>query len=172
MRLAHALLALPFVLAQSVPPPSPPTDQSALSPLAQHPLRSSDEFGLSIVDHRSTCFEACHLAAVKVVLLPKLGINSGVFVARNCRLPFWGEVVGACLAMVCRSAPDVAYAAEYGQAWCERAGTSNASIVLPEWYLETPGGAYYQNAMASSAARVAFSVSLCALTLALVLVSL
>lgn len=45
--------------------------------------------------------------------------------------------------MVCKSAPDVAYAVEFAHAWCARGGVHNVSIELPQWYLDTPGGAYY-----------------------------
>ncbi len=40
-----------------------------------------------------------------------------------------------CLAQTCRSAPDAAYAIEYGKNHCERAGV-NANITLPAEYLE------------------------------------
>ncbi|BEI83690.1 hypothetical protein CcaverHIS002_0402940 [Cutaneotrichosporon cavernicola] len=151
MRLLLLLLFLVCVLAQT-----------------QKPLRTSDEFGLSVLDHHSACFTVCHLSAVQVILLPNISINGVVFVARNCRLPIWAKVVGGCLPVVCKSAPDVSYAVEYAAAWCARSGVDNVTIPMPEWYLQTPGGKYFQNMIQSSATAAAVSFGLMAGALALV----
>lgn len=49
-----------------------------------------------------------------------------------------------CLPAVCKSAPDVAYALEYGQSWCHRAGVNNVTFDLPDWYMASPGGQFYK----------------------------
>ncbi|BEI99245.1 hypothetical protein CcaverHIS631_0402880 [Cutaneotrichosporon cavernicola] len=89
MRLLLLLLFLVCVLAQT-----------------QKPLRTSDEFGLSVLDHHS--------------------------------------------------------------AWCARSGVDNVTIPMPEWYLQTPGGKYFQNMIQSSATAAAVSFGLMAGALALV----
>ncbi|KLT42887.1 hypothetical protein CC85DRAFT_301855 [Cutaneotrichosporon oleaginosum] len=124
-------LALTLAVAA---PPQPP----------QAPMRASEQFGLDLVDHASSCLRSCHGAATQVLILKNLGINSAVFITRNCQEKRWAELIGACLPMVCKSAPDVAYAVEYAHAWCARAGVRNVSITLPEWYMDSPGGEYYR----------------------------
>lgn len=48
-----------------------------------------------------------------------------------------------CLPLVCSSAPDVAYAIEYGESFCKRAGIKNVVIQLPISYLEGANGTYF-----------------------------
>ncbi|BEJ14637.1 hypothetical protein CspHIS471_0404040 [Cutaneotrichosporon sp. HIS471] len=82
-------------------------------------------------------------------------------------MPIWAKVVGGCLAVVCKSAPDVSYAVEYAAAWCARSGVHNVTIPMPEWYLQTPGGKYFQNMIQSSARTATVSFGLMAGALAL-----
>jgi hypothetical protein len=45
----------------------------------------------------------------------------------------------------CRSAPDVAYAMEFGQDWCAKAGVDPAeTLVLPENYTQGVAKEYFQ----------------------------
>jgi len=43
----------------------------------------------------------------------------------------------------CTSAPDYVYALEYGTRYCKRAGVA-VKFDIPQWFLESPGGAYYK----------------------------
>lgn len=49
-----------------------------------------------------------------------------------------------CLAVTCVSAPDVAYAVEYGRHFCARAGVPDVKFEMPERFLLSEGGAYYK----------------------------
>lgn len=49
-----------------------------------------------------------------------------------------------CLLTVCKSAPDIAYAMEFGQRWCKKAGIDvTGTLVLPEEYLNVTAKEYY-----------------------------
>lgn len=48
-----------------------------------------------------------------------------------------------CLALTCKSPPDVAYAMEYTTSICKRAGET-VVLQLPETYLQTADGAYFR----------------------------
>jgi hypothetical protein len=53
----------------------------------QAPMRASAQFGLDLRSQASDCLRSCHNAATQVMLLKGLGINSAVFVTRNCEDP-------------------------------------------------------------------------------------
>ncbi|KIR37165.1 hypothetical protein I352_00477 [Cryptococcus deuterogattii MMRL2647] len=55
----------------------------------------------------------------------------------------WKSLMSQCLPLVCSSAPDVAYATEYGESFCKRAGIDNVVIQLPKSYLEGANGTYF-----------------------------
>lgn len=50
-----------------------------------------------------------------------------------------------CLITACESAPDVAYAVEFGQRWCAKAGVDvSNTLVLPADYTEGVAKEYFQ----------------------------
>lgn len=49
-----------------------------------------------------------------------------------------------CLAVTCASAPDLAYAVEYGRHFCARAGVPDVEFKMPERFMLSLGGAYYK----------------------------
>lgn len=48
-----------------------------------------------------------------------------------------------CLPVKCSSAPDVAYAVEYGTSLCHRAGVEDVVISIPQSYLDGVNGSYF-----------------------------
>lgn len=56
----------------------------------------------------------------------------------------WQRIMPRCLAVTCVSAPDVAYAVEYGRHFCARAGVPDVKFEMPERFLLSEGGAYYK----------------------------
>lgn len=53
-------------------------------------------------------------------------------------------MVSACLPYTCVSAPDLGYAIEYGHSFCARAGYHKVNLTLPQWFLDSEGGAWYK----------------------------
>lgn len=89
------------------------------------------------------CFLECHRQAVKRFDLKGRNTNAALAIGLNCEEEIWRSRVSACLPTRCVSAPDTAYAVEYGKSFCKRAGV-DVEFELPAWYLETPGGQYYK----------------------------
>lgn len=56
----------------------------------------------------------------------------------------WARIMSRCLAVTCASAPDVAYAVEYGRHFCRRAGVPDVQFTMPARFLLSQGGAYYK----------------------------
>lgn len=63
--------------------------------------------------------------------------------------------MATCLLRSCVSAPDLAYAVEYGRSFCRRAGVPGVEFTFPQSFLDTDGGAYYLYVGASGASLTA-----------------
>lgn len=74
--------------------------------------------------------------------LPGWKSNAPPALAANCANPPYTDALSACLASECKSAPDAAYASEYGTSICRRAGV-DVEVKLPEAYLSAAAG-YFQ----------------------------
>jgi hypothetical protein len=50
-----------------------------------------------------------------------------------------------CLMTVCKSAPDIAYAMEFGRRWCKKAGVDvTETLLLSERYVTVTAKEYYE----------------------------
>lgn len=67
--------------------------------------------------------------------LPSRELNEFYALTLNCQNPPYVETLATCLAARCDSAPDAAYAAEYAESVCKRAGVE-VKVQLPAYYLE------------------------------------
>ncbi|WVQ85397.1 hypothetical protein IAT38_007562 [Cryptococcus sp. DSM 104549] len=108
---------------------------------------AASQFHIEPTRHASACFVDCHNRVVNTVNIP--GTNGGngfQWIAVNCRFDGWMDLMSQCLPLVCTSAPDVAYAVEYGTSFCERAGVKDVVIPLPADYLASANGTYFQSA--------------------------
>jgi hypothetical protein len=107
----------------------------------------------------SGCFLTCHTMATNSVLLPGRDINFVTAIGKNCAFDVgsrsrlmasskqsqeWAVMVSACLPYTCVSAPDLGYAIEYGHSFCARAGYHKVNLTLPQWFLDSEGGAWYK----------------------------
>ncbi|WVN85396.1 uncharacterized protein L203_100542 [Cryptococcus depauperatus CBS 7841] len=93
----------------------------------------------------SVCFMKCHMQVIQTVQIEGTDTNSAQWITKNCQLDQWRTLMEACLPMACISAPDVAYAVEYGQSFCHRAGVKSMVLKLPESYILGPNGAYFRS---------------------------
>ncbi|WVQ97306.1 hypothetical protein IAU59_004417 [Kwoniella sp. CBS 9459] len=117
-----ALLILPYVLASA-----------------------AGQFSLNPSWDVSNCFLECHQRIVATVLIPGTGYNQFQWITRNCENDEWKSLLAQCLPITCSSAPDVAYAVEYAENFCRRAGMDDVKIELPADYLEGPNKVYFQS---------------------------
>lgn len=81
------------------------------------------------------CWIECHSTTINAVPLPSRELNDFYALALNCQNPPYISTLATCLAAKCESAPDTAYAAEYAESVCKRAGVE-VKVELPEYYLE------------------------------------
>ncbi|KAL7419525.1 hypothetical protein Q5752_005436 [Cryptotrichosporon argae] len=120
-------------------------------------ISAAKQFSLSTEKDGSGCFIACHAEVVDTINLPGRDTNFVEAVTLNCEFDQWAEYMSLCLVEQCVSAPDVAYAVEYGADFCKRAGV-DITLSLPASYLATAGGAFY-NSTLSAAARPALALA-------------
>ncbi|WWD09407.1 hypothetical protein V865_007530 [Kwoniella europaea PYCC6329] len=106
---------------------------------------AASQFHLDVNTHASECFIECHSRLEYTIEIPGTGSNGFSWITKNCQQEAWRNLMGSCLPVVCKSAPDVAYAVEYGENWCHRAGVE-VEITLPESYLNTANGTYFTSA--------------------------
>ncbi|KAK4688010.1 hypothetical protein P7C73_g2112, partial [Tremellales sp. Uapishka_1] len=113
---------------------------------------AASQFHLNTIKDVSSCWNECHVRITDTILTPDNKNNSAVFISLNCAYDTYLQYQSLCLPEVCESAPDVAYAVEYGHEFCLRAGV-DAKIVLPEDYLNGTAREYFNSAayLASSA---------------------
>ncbi|AFR97927.2 hypothetical protein C343_06081 [Cryptococcus neoformans C23] len=101
------------------------------------------QYHLDVTKDASSCFLDCHSRIVNTVHLEGASSNSYQWISQNCKYDEWKSLMSHCLPLVCSSAPDVAYAIEYGESFCKKAGIKNVVIQLPESYLEGANGTYF-----------------------------
>ncbi|WWC86256.1 uncharacterized protein L201_001129 [Kwoniella dendrophila CBS 6074] len=105
---------------------------------------AASQYHLDINFHGSKCFMECHTRVEYTIEIPGTGSNSGTWITKNCQQEAWKNLMSSCLPLVCDSPPDVAYAVEYGENWCKRAGV-NVKLQLPESYLNSYNGSYFKS---------------------------
>ncbi|WVW82298.1 hypothetical protein I302_104304 [Kwoniella bestiolae CBS 10118] len=105
---------------------------------------AASQFRLEVNKHASECFVECHSRIEYTIEIPGTGSNGFPWIKQNCQQEAWKNLMSACLPLVCSSAPDVAYAVEYGENWCHRAGVE-VKIPLPETYLNGVNGSYFKS---------------------------
>ncbi|WVF70622.1 hypothetical protein IAT40_005414 [Kwoniella sp. CBS 6097] len=118
---------------------------SALLILPSGLASAADQFKLKPSWDVSNCFLECHQRIVASVQIPGTGHNMFQWITRNCENDEWKNLMSQCLPITCTSAPDVAYAQEYAENFCLRAGIKDVRIDLPAEYLEGPNKVYFQS---------------------------
>ncbi|OCF39533.1 hypothetical protein I317_06692 [Kwoniella heveanensis CBS 569] len=93
----------------------------------------------------SNCFLECHQRIVATIQIPGTGHNQFQWITRNCENDDWKNLLAQCLPMTCSSAPDVAYAKEYAENFCRRAGFDEFEVDLPAEYLAGPNKVYFES---------------------------
>ncbi|EIW72813.1 hypothetical protein M231_00065 [Tremella mesenterica] len=114
---------------------------------------AAGQYHLNVNSDVSSCFWNCHVQTTRSIPLPSGQSNSFEFVSLNCEYPLWSEYISQCIALQCASPADVAYAMEYGVNFCRRGGVT-VNFTLPEMYLDSVNGTYFQSdAYLNSATR-------------------
>ncbi|WVO20022.1 uncharacterized protein IAS62_001312 [Cryptococcus decagattii] len=104
---------------------------------------AATQYHLDVTKQASSCFLICHSRIVNIVHLEGTSSNSYQWISQNCKNDEWKSMMSQCLPLVCSSAPDVAYATEYGESFCKRAGIDNVVFQLSKSYLEGANGTYF-----------------------------
>jgi len=136
MRSSPVLMALPAIL---------------LAPLVI--ASAASQFHLNPATRLSNCFISCYNEVTSDINLPDLGSNSPQFVTRNCAFDQWQSLMSECFTQTCISAPDAAYAVEYGRVFCQRAGVET-TLQLPETYVQAASASFDSAAYTSGGTRV------------------
>ncbi|ORY23196.1 hypothetical protein BCR39DRAFT_549716 [Naematelia encephala] len=97
---------------------------------------AQSQFKLDLDRDISTCWIDCSGRVTDTINLPGRDINDPSFITKNCQFDDYLSYMSACLAQVCQSAPDAAYAVEYGREICHKAGVDISNFTLPQSYLE------------------------------------
>ncbi|WWD17857.1 hypothetical protein CI109_102301 [Kwoniella shandongensis] len=103
------------------------------------------QYHLDVTSQPSSCFVECHERLVVTMNLPGKGANSVNWIKENCQYDGWVNLMSLCLPMICNSPPSIAYAIEYGESFCSRAGAKNVVIPIPESYMESINGTYFKS---------------------------
>ncbi|WWC66276.1 uncharacterized protein I206_100177 [Kwoniella pini CBS 10737] len=106
---------------------------------------AASQYHLDVNKASSSCFVECHSRLEYTIEIPGTGSNGFTWITKNCQQEQWINLMSTCLPTVCSSAPDVAYAIEYGENFCRRAGVE-VKIPLPENYANSANGSYFNSA--------------------------
>ncbi|WRT64159.1 uncharacterized protein IL334_001088 [Kwoniella shivajii] len=123
---------------------------------------AASQFHLDLNRDSSKCFIECHQRVVNTIQIPGTGTNAFAWIHKNCEYDTWKTLLSQCLPVVCTSAPDVAYAIEYGQHFCSRAGV-DVIILLTEEYAQSANGSYFKSEeylAASSGEKTMFTMGI------------
>ncbi|CAD6582531.1 MAG: hypothetical protein TREMPRED_003315, partial [Tremellales sp. Tagirdzhanova-0007] len=126
----------------------------------QFDVSVTDLFSLSPLRARHASFTW----SSAVPLFPRPHTRRGIILHYISLLPQWHDLayllspqqylnlMSLCLVQTCRSAPDAAYAVEYGTSFCKRAGVA-VNITLPAGYLAAASDYFTSEAYTSMATR-------------------
>ncbi|WWC58718.1 uncharacterized protein I303_101262 [Kwoniella dejecticola CBS 10117] len=105
---------------------------------------AASQYHLDVNSASSNCFIECHSRIEYTIEIPGTGSNGFAWITKICQQEQWINLMSNCLPIVCSSAPDVAYAIEYGENFCRRAGVE-VTIPLPENYANSANGSYFKS---------------------------